>query len=322
MIRLLAALLVLATHLVQAQDVIHVKAGETRELAPADGVLSLQRLVLEDNAVLSLAPGLGQVQIDVARAEIGRNVKIVARGEAGADGQPGASIPGQAPTCSAGKPGTAGTDGQPGDDGGSLILNVGIAELGSLTVDTRGGAGGDGGTGGAGQRGGEIDKCNAPAGGAGGAGGNGGDGGDGGQIRISYRLLSGYSPDRPIRQLIRLRSDGGPGGALGEGGEGGAGVEGQYVNMRTLTGNRKWIGGGDKGPIGAVGELGAKGSPGQALLQRVEPGSTASRLEALKPAESGGETGGSKLEQTVRALEARIKTLEEQVEALSRKIRP
>ena len=67
MSRILSALLVLISTMLHAENVLHVKAGDTFELA-AQPVQSFDRLILEDRAVLLVPPGLKQLQLEAAWA--------------------------------------------------------------------------------------------------------------------------------------------------------------------------------------------------------------------------------------------------------------
>ena len=268
MTRILISLLVLMSGMVHAENVLHVKAGKTVELAADQSVLSYDRLILEDDAVLRIPAQLKQLQLEAAWVEIGNNVKILAQGEDGVSGAAGENREGQAEECKAGKRGGDGEHGTPGGEAVSLVMALGIVKLGSLTVNSRGGSGGNGGAGGQGQQGGPFDKCNAQPGGDGGAGGDGGDGGNGGQVSITYRLVPGNTVSQPVNKLVVIQNGGGQGGEPGPAGQGGEGTEGKYINMRTLTGNRKWMGGGDTGQPGNVGKPGRDGVKGQALVQQ------------------------------------------------------
>lgn len=268
MTRILISLLVLMSGMVHAENVLHVKAGKTVELETDQSVLSYDRLILEDDAVLRIPAQLKQLQLEAAWVEIGNNVKILAQGEDGVSGAAGENREGQAEECKAGKRGGDGEHGTPGGEAVSLVMALGIVKLGSLTVNSRGGSGGNGGAGGQGQQGGPFDKCNAQPGGDGGAGGDGGDGGNGGQVSITYRLVPGNTVSQPVNKLVVIQNGGGQGGEPGPAGQGGEGTEGKYINMRTLTGNRKWMGGGDTGQPGNVGKPGRDGVKGQALVQQ------------------------------------------------------
>jgi len=254
--------------MVHAENVLHVKAGKTVELAADQSVLSYDRLILEDDAVLRIPAQLKQLQLEAAWVEIGNNVKILAQGEDGVSGAAGENREGQAEECKAGKRGGDGEHGTPGGEAVSLVMALGIVKLGSLTVNSRGGSGGNGGAGGQGQQGGPFDKCNAQPGGDGGAGGDGGDGGNGGQVSITYRLVPGNTVSQPVNKLVVIQNGGGQGGEPGPAGQGGEGTEGKYINMRTLTGNRKWMGGGDTGQPGNIGKPGRDGVKGPALVQQ------------------------------------------------------
>ena len=84
----------------------------------------------------------------------------------------------------------------------------------------------------------------------------------------SQRSLVRHGISLAISQVVDHQNGGGQGGEPGAAGEGGAGTEGKYINMRTLTGNRKWMAGGDEGQPGSAGKPGRDGVKGQALVQQ------------------------------------------------------
>lgn len=267
--RVIVATLVWAAAVwVQAGEVIHVKAGEALTLDASRSEWRLDELVLEDGATLQVPASLGQVQIDARSARFGKDSRILASGIDAAAGPAGADGVAATELCKDGGAGTAGAQGAAGGDGVTLTLNLAIAALESVTLDTRGGAGGSGGAGGAGGAGGNFDSCSAPQGGDGGVGGDGGDGGGGGQVRLTYSLLPGSGIDGGIGNRIQVLAAGGKAGAGGAGGKGGAGVEGRFVNMKTLTGSKKWMAGGKSGSDGPSGKPGRDGARGQILMQQ------------------------------------------------------
>ena len=123
MSRILSALLVLISTMLHAENVLHVKAGDTFELA-AQPVQSFDRLILEDRAVLLVPPGLKQLQLEAAWVELGEDVKILARGEDGKPGAPGQDREGQAEECQGGRRGGDGGHGTQGAEGVSLVMFV------------------------------------------------------------------------------------------------------------------------------------------------------------------------------------------------------
>jgi len=294
---------------VRAENVLHVKAGQTHVLA-ANKFMQLDRLILDDGATLQIPATLDALQLNAARVEIGTGVTILARGEAGTAGVAGASQPGQAAECEAALPGAAGSAGLAGGKGVDLNLAWGIARLGSLTIDTSGGAGGNGGAGGKGQAAGEFDRCRAPAAGAGGDGGAGGNGGAAGKLMLVYRLLPGSKIQPPLDSHLTLRSEGGVAGQGGAGGLGGAGTEGKYITTRSMSGNRKWMGGADTGVTGSIGQAGLEGSSGQILVQQ----DSRDQIDAI------GQQAVVKAPATEPNLNALVQRQERQIQELSTKL--
>ncbi len=247
---------------------LHVTAGETRTLGAEYADWVFDELVLEDGATLVLDSSVPRWSLEARRASIGNGVSIVGVGHIGRDGVSGASVAGQAKECRRGKAGGQAGHGGKGADGLSLSLALSFERLESLTIDMHGGDGGVGGNGGDGQKGGAADKCPGADGGAGGDGGDGGDGGNGGNVRILYSFLPDSGLKGGVGKQITVNNSAGVGGKPGDGGVGGKGAPGHYVNMRTLTGNKKWIAGGDDGPQGQLGKKGREGVKGQYQLDR------------------------------------------------------
>ena len=264
----LGLLALLASGALQAAEQLHVKAGQSVTLDGKKSVLVLDTLELDDNSTLIIPSSMSQIQIQASKAIFGQHTRILAVGADGAAGKAGVSQTGQAARCEPGANGGNGSPGNNGSDGVEVNLTLRIAAIGSLAIDTHGGAGGVGGAGGQGQKGGEFDNCDAPPGGEGGRGGDGGDGGNGGHVRVLYTLLPDAGLSAGIGDRIQVDASGGKGAAGGSGGKGGAGVEGRFVNMKTLSGSRKWVGGGRTGADGSTGKNGRDGSKGQVLVQQ------------------------------------------------------
>ena len=260
------ALSLMAGSMAWAAD-FRVKAGETVTITESQSRLQVDSLILEDGAIVRFADGVSRWQVSAGRAEIGDKVQIIGTGTPGSKGPAGEAASGQAPECDDGKPGRAGGTGTKGTAGVVIAMNLKIARWGSLTIDTRGGDGGQGGVGGAGQQAGEVDKCSQTSGGTGGEGGDGGDGGNGGNVRIRYSYLPESGLNEPLEKRLTVKSRGGEGGTAGPGGKGGEGTDGHYVNMRTLSGNKKWVAGGREGDTGAEGKPGRTGVEGQLLIE-------------------------------------------------------
>lgn len=246
---------------------LQVPAGATRVMEPKQTREHFATWKLGDGATLVLPEGVEDWRWEVERAEIGTGVRILGAGAAGEVGGDGADSIGQASSCADGAAGRPGTDGDDGGDGASLDLRMGIAALGSLRIEVPGGDGGDGGDAGRGQDGGDARKCPGGDGGAGGRGGAGGDAGDGGDVRIRYYRHSAAAAPVDPGAVIDIVAGPGTPGKGGRGGVGGNGGEGGYVQMRTLTGSRKWVSGGDQGRAGDPGANGEPGSEGRVLIE-------------------------------------------------------
>jgi len=293
---------------------LHVKTGETHQLDAQQKEWVLDELILEDNATLLIPAGAGQVQIDAAKAVIGNGVSIVAKGEASAAGKAGIVRDGQADKCMDGIAGGHGDHGAVGGDGTILNLTLRIAQLGSLSIDTEGGDGGVGGAGGKGQDAGEFDTCNAPKGGEGGRGGDGGDGGSGGHVRVFYSLLPESGISGSLGDRININAVGGKGGTGGEGGKGGEGGPGKFVNMKTLSGSKKWMAGGKAGADGVAGKTGRDGAKGQVLVQQ----DLRSRMDELAQQQSAEVQ--TLVEKKSADLTTRTEQLEKQLDTVMKKL--
>ena len=191
----------------------------------------------------------------------------------------------------------------------NLELVLHLARLGSLQIDAQGGAGGEGGAGGKGQDAGEIDNCPAPTGGAGGDGGNGGHGGAGGHVQVHYSQLPG-SAITGIVQRIQVNAAGGEGGSGGVAGKGGEGGPGKFITMKTLSGNRKWIAGGEDGTAGTAGTTGRDGAQGQVQIQLQK--NPEEPLNARLPSQSQ--------EDRINRLESQLHRMQQQLEQLDAKL--
>ncbi|MVF12381.1 hypothetical protein FT643_09525 [Ketobacter sp. MCCC 1A13808] len=330
--RILGGLMVVLCAVAHAEDQLHVTANQDYTLPSGTQELMLKQLILDDGATLRVPAGMERLQISAEKARIGKQVKIIASGANGKAGADGKNQGGQAATCAEGAQGGDGQPGAAGADGAAITLLLSIEQLGSLQVDTRGGAGGNGGNGGSGQQAGAFDVCSAPDGGAGGAAGNGGRGGNGGDVRIYYNLLPSSGLSGSISQRIEVDAAAGNGAAPGQPGKGGEGSDGKYINMRTLSGNKKWKAGGDEGKEGASGQPGAAGSKGAVDILKggfVAGAVTQTRPVPPKPDQSLDdlrravqsqseqlEQVSTKMNQTMEALDVRIKQLEKQVKGL------
>lgn len=324
-------LLVLVANIGVAAGDIHVKKGETWRVAPAQASLNLDSLTLEEGARIEFAPEvhLWQLSADVVR--IGENVTIDAHGANGAEGVAGAMAAPTA-TCQNGAAGGNGAVGGSGEDGVTLALALGVQQLGSLHINTRGGNGGNGGHGAPGQPAGELDDCELAHGGEGGDGGRGGDGGNGGQVRLSLALKAPNLSLDFLRQRLTLDSAGGVAGAPGKGASGGEGSPGRWLSMKTLTGDKKFVAGGQAGKNGKDGSAGQAGRPGvsdisEDIRQRVnamiEAGNR--QMETLAADISGQKSTlaeqVAQLQQNVTALQSLTAALQVEVKALQAQLR-
>lgn len=323
----IASLLALVSGSVFAAGDVHVKKGETWKIDATQASLTLDSLTLEDGAHIEFAPevNLWQLSADVVR--IGEGVVIDGRGVTGTDGSAGAASA-VASACQNGASGGNGVAGALGEEGVTLALNLGLQQIGSLRITTLGGGGGKGGSATAGQKAGELDGCDITHGGEGGDGGRGGDGGNGGQVHLSVAVKGPNLNLDFIKQRVTIESHGGKGGKGGDGAAGGEGSPGRWLSMKTLSGDRKFVAGGQKGKNGKDGSPGQDGRPGvvdvnEDIKQHVnamfEAGSR--QMETLAADISGQKnaqlsvlsTNVLSLQDTVKALQAQVKVLQLQV---------
>lgn len=318
--------LVLVANVSVAAGNIHVKKGETWRITPDQASLNLDSLTLEDGARIVFVPevNLWQLSADVVR--IGESVIIDGSGARGVDGQPGKQAT-SAKACQNGEDGGNGGAGGLGEEGVTLVLNVGIQQIGSLKINTRGGDGGNGGAGTPGQKAGALDGCDLTHGGEGGDGGRGGDGGNGGQVRLSVAVKGPNLSLDFVEQRISIDSEGGKGGTAGKGAAGGEGSPGRWLSMKTLSGDKKYVAGGNTGKSGKDGDPGQNGRPGvieiaedmkQRVSAMIEAGSR--QMETIA-ADVAGQKNAQltqmlelvmQLQRNVSALQAQVKTLQTQ----------
>jgi len=291
--------------------------------------LQLQRLELQDGAVISFAAGIKRALIHAEHVVIGKGVRIDATGTNGVTGAAGSRWLEPAPACEQGKDGGNGGVGGAGDGAIDLIVELGVERIGSLRIDANGGVGGKGGDGGDGQRGGNIERCYGKDGGNGGNGGDGGIGGNGGAVTLRYWINgSGLSHSSQATALtaadlvnaFSISVRGGSGGASGGGGAGGGVVEGRYLSTSVGSG-KKWLGAGDAGKAGGGGRAGNAGAAGSVSLMQQNDDAPAATLPVVTKGQqiSGNlgapdKAGGPAAD--MRALRARIDALEERVKAL------
>lgn len=312
----LAALVLVSAYPLLAER-LEIPAGSTYEVGTSEQNLVLEELHIGDGAVVRFAPGVDSWRMEAARAVIGTDVVIDASGQAGSDGKAGSTQSGAAEICTDGKGGGSGESGAPGGAGVDIDLRLGLVSLGRLAVNSSGGHGGAGGDGGQGQVGGEIQNCGRPKGGDGGAGGHGGQGGSAGDVRISVWRADGKGSARDYLDRISAVATGGKGGTAGREGKAGEGAEGQYVNRRTLSGNRAYVSG-RPGEAGEPGVAGQDGSSGRVVIEedisrRLDAmGSPQTARTAPQPVKDAGR------DQELQLMKEQLKMLQERIEAMER----
>lgn len=318
--RTVPGLWILATSMSWAAGDIHVKKGETWRIGPDQASLSLDTLTLEDGARIEFTPDVNLWQLNADIVRVGQNVVIDGSGVKGSDGANGQTAA-PAKACENGQDGGNGAAGGLGEEGVTLALNLGVQQLGSLKITTRGGDGGKGGNGTPGQKAGELDDCELTHGGEGGDGGRGGDGGNGGQVRLSMAAKAPNLSLDFLKQRITIESEGGKGGEPGKGAAGGEGSPGRWLSMKTLSGDKKYVAGGQSGKNGKDGSPGQTGRPGvieitEDIKQRVnamiEAGNR--QMETIAADISGQKS--AKLSEMVQQLQQQVGTLQNQVKAL------
>lgn len=318
-------LVVMANVSLAAGD-IHVKKGETWRVNPDQASLNLDSLTLEDGARIEFAPNVNLWQLSADVVRIGEGVVIDGSGRRGANGATG-NLSTPAKACQNGEPGGNGGAGGLGEEGVTLALNLGVQQIGTLNISTHGGEGGYGGNGTPGQKAGALDGCELTHGGEGGDGGRGGDGGNGGQVRLSVSMKGPHLNLDFIKQRINIEAGGGKGGAPGKGAAGGEGSPGRWVSMKTLSGDKKYLGGGQAGKNGKEGSAGQTGRPGvidvnedikQRVSAMIEEGSR--QMETIAADISGQKNAQltqllemvMQMQRNVSALQAQVKTLQAQ----------
>lgn len=212
--------------------------------------------VFSDSCVI-IVKSENSCDLIISNAVIGKNVKIIADGIKGLNGDNGITYPftgikGITYTVN-GNMGFNGGNGHPGSNAVNLNIWLGIKKGANLYVSSKGGSGGNGGQGGNGQQG--IDAtCESEGGrgGTGGQGGNGGNAGKNGNVRIRY-----FYEIEPISPLVAVKvsTEVAEAGNPGDGGLGGTGGN----EMRC--GLFGW--GGGKGEVGYIGEQGRDGKRGK-----------------------------------------------------------
>ena len=328
-----AALALLGAGACCAAD-LTIAAGQVYTVAPPQSDLRLEHLSIGDGAQIRFAEGVNRWRVDARHVSIGNNVVIDGRGAAGAPGSAGVGATGRAKDCATGGDGGAGGAGGRGGDGVALVFWWGIDALGSMKLQTDGGAGAAGGNGGNGQDGGRANMCPGGNGGSGGQGGVGGAGGRGGDISFHY-FDAGSGRADPRDKLV-VSNAGGRAAAGGAGGAGGAAAEGRF--QRTPNGDR-WFRAGEPGAPGTVGGNGVNGASGLIEIQAVavnsnpawaaEAGSNApadrgtvvslqQQVQALQAQNRAPATAPAGFAQQLQDLQERISTLEARVQMLEK----
>ena len=260
----------------QLVEELRVQAGDTLTIGQDRLNLRVNNWVMEDNSTIRIPSDVGGEEdcawvIKATTATFGSDVRILGVGEKGLDGGhrggAGADAPGRGNN---GGHGGEGNGGLPGGNGVNIDITMGLASIGALLIDVRGGDGGngaDGGPGGSGSRGGCSCNCDGGRGGNGGRGGAAGPGGDAGNIQVSYWIAASEpvvtGPGQGFRTNVQGGRPGTPGngGARGSGG-GGSGDCGPWPHWRH--------GGGSDGGNGAPGAEPSTGENGTATIV-VEP---------------------------------------------------
>lgn len=205
----------------QTVDTFMVKGGQTSNINQP--LTRCTYFVMEDSSTLTIDVPTWTLESDFS--VIGSGCKIIGQGTAGTNASDKKEVPRNA---NKGRNGAHGFDGDSGGDAGNgkdVVISTAFLEIGSLTIDVKGGSGGSGGRGGNGGKGGGKKYSNGTVsdggghGGDGGKGGAAGRGGNGGIVIIKYcNTEDNYkNPGDKIKILVSRGSNGAP----GEGGEGG-----------------------------------------------------------------------------------------------------
>lgn len=265
--KLLLCLMLLLPVSLHANDLI-VASGETYTITENQRELQLEKLILGDKATIKFAPGISYWDVRAKHVEIGRDVVIDGRGVDGAAGMSAVAVTDRAENCTKGKRGGDGEAGARGGNGVDIQMNIVVAKLGSMKVMVDGGAGGTGGNGAQGQQGGLAKSCDPTDGGDGGNAGIGGVGGNGGKLTVSLNATAQAKSQSlmALSHQIEASAAGGRAGIGGKAGVGGNGSEAQFINQKTLTGDKQWVSGGKKGKQGLESEKGKDGIEGRVFI--------------------------------------------------------
>lgn len=299
---------------------LNIGAGETFTVSAEQQRMNLDSLVIGDDAVIRLADDVQQWQLRAQRAEIGSNVVIEASGTTGKTGAAGQSVAGQAAECKDGADGGDAGRGGDGENAAAIRLQLGMVSLGSLRILSNGGAGGTGGQGGAGQDAGEfVTTCKSGSeGGDAGRGGDGGNGGNGGDVTVLYwPAVANLSVDN-FPNLIEVEAAAGAAGAAGQPGKPGEGSEGRYIQKKTLSGSRSFVGGGETGDKAKAGEAGRPGLAGRVLVEQalLSPQPVAAPVASQAPAATSATKSASSKDAEIKEIKDTLKALMERLDQL------
>ncbi len=313
---LLTPLVLLLSVSVQASELI-IASGETYTITQEQRELQLKKLVIGNNATIKFAQGVAYWDMSADYVDIGSGVVIDGRGADGATGLSAVAITERAGNCENGKRGGDGEAGIRGGNGVDIQMRLIVAKLGSMKVTVDGGKGGVGGNGAAGQEGGLALSCDPLDGGDGGNAGAGGAGGNGGKLVISLNAATQGQGLMAMSHQIEASSGAGLGGKAGNAGEGGGGSEGQFINQKTLTGDKRWVSGGKKGKLGLAGEVGKAGTEGRVFIGGGELVVTPLKEAAsTKPAEVSSADQQQKKE--LEELKAQMRLMQQRLEAMEK----
>ena len=229
--RTLLFALIALPFIVNSQDVLRIKNGETLTVTEN---IEIAEFVMENNSTIILK-GMTDWSLHANVSYIGENCRILGNGSTGRTGKNGVDHTGRAGKCKTGAVGRPGETGGSGTNGVNIDVKTSFVTLGNLIIESRGGQGGQGGNGGKGQRGGAIrydrfgfKECGGGHGGDGGRAGTGGVGGNGGNVNIRYIRTSNkgvipqYSNDALIKKdIVQIYNSRGNNGPSGKGGPGG-----------------------------------------------------------------------------------------------------
>lgn len=302
--------------LASAADLV-VEEGQSFSLPAGQSVFDLDELVLKDGSTLFVNNGQSTVMIRAKKVSVGDNVEIIGSGSAGSVGVNGKSISGSAQKCAKPLHGESGSQGGDGADGIDLNLDWGIHAFGSLKVDLSGGDAGPGGNGGDGQDADEDSNCAVVSGGDAGAGGASGNAGSGGSLTYIFRGLDSDEQAFQAKERTAVNNKAGALARHGQPGRPGSGTPGRYVNKKSLSGSRTWVGGGDDGKIPEPNKAGQPGSDGQVVFQiaAIATPSVAARTFTAAPKKNAASDVVS-LEDRMRQLEAELARLAKRVSEL------